>query len=567
MLGTQGTISRASTSPLLRQDTICIIVLCGLLTGLGLFGCTAPPDASVVSTYRTGEYGIVRTKLQPNMQTKRSDRNYLLDRVRVGMLTLADGYPEGAQQIFNQIYDLLRTQGINEDRTVVSVIFNEDLKIWKGEPFEQALTLNYIGIQMAMLDSWDNARAASRGSLFYLRDFGKNKQGEPLSNKEIVDKTTKDEDFIETGYVPVKSNFTLGYMLAGIANQQLQRDAEAQDFFRQAVSTNAGMTPLVQRLNQGTYNTILFVDYGQGPQKIGTGPDNAIARFIAKTPSDNRPLIVTQSGSTARWSIVTDVNQMAQDHRWNNLEDMRVARSYIGTGLVAAGVATTTIGADQNSTAAVIAGVGMIAAGAFAKAGAHADTRYCEAMPQRVYIVPLTITEPDTQVTLQVDGINASRLTTTLDPPPDGTKAQASYIRLLTRSKPLNWTTNTNLVYANVYDTAISGRMLPYILGGNDVRPPTYEVMKDYHDAGYLRDLRLQDLESMYKAEGIRYRNLDTGYPGRHVLEGGNSLAAPQPGSTGYNRLFHQRHPTYVPKSQRVRDLYNQLRETPQPAS
>lgn len=529
-------------------------------------GCTAPPDASVVSTYRSGEYGIVRTRLQPNMQPKRSDRNYLLDRVRVGMLTLADGYPEGSQQIFNQIYELLRTQGINEDRTVVSVVFNEDLKIWKGEPFEQALTLNYIGIQLAMLDSWDNARAASRGSLFYLRDYGENKKGERRSNKDIVDEATKDEDFIETGYVPVQSNFTFGYMLAAIANQQLQRDPEANDFFRQAISTNSSIKPLVERLRQRQYNTILFVDYGQGPQKIGTGPDNAIARFIAKTPSDNRPLVVTQNGSTQSWPIVTDVNQMAQDHRWNNLEDMRIARSYIGTGLIAAGAATTAIGAEYDSTAAVIAGVGMIAAGAFAKAGAHADTRYCEAMPQRMYIVPLTINEPDTQVTLELDGISASRLTTTLDPPEPGTAAQASYIRLLTRTTPLNWSTSSTLLYANVHDAEISGRMLPYILGGNDVRPPTYQVMKQYHDAGYLRDLRLQDLETLYKQEGIKFRDLDTGYPGRHILEGGNSLAAPRPGTTGYNRLFHQRHPPYSPKTKRVRDLFNQLRDVNPPA-
>lgn len=521
--------------------------------------CTAKPEPTLVATYRTGEYGVVRTKLQPKMQQNRNDRNYLLDRVRVGMLTLADGYPDGSQRIFNQIYEMLRTQGINEDRTVVSIIFNEDLKIWKGEPFEQALTMNYIGIQMAMLDSWDNARAASRGSLFYLRDFGSDNQGNRLSNKEIVEKSTKDEDFIESGYVPVKSNFTLGYMLAGIANLELQRDSEAQDFFRQAVSTNKPVQPLVDALLQRNYNTILFVDYGQGPQKIGTGPDNAIARFIVKTPSDNRKLAVTSNGSTTRWPVVTDVNEMAQDHRWNNLEDMRVARSYIGTGLVAAGAATTVIGADNDSTPAVIAGVGMMAAGAFAKAGAHADTRYCEAMPQRVYIVPLNITQPNTTVTLQIDGIAASRLTTSLSPPPPGTPAQASYVRLLTRTSPMSWAINPKLVYANVHDTNITGRMLPYILGGHDVRPPTYEVLREYQDAGFLTDVRLQDLQDMYKAEGIQFQNLDTAYPGRHILEGGNSLAAPQPGTTGYNRLFHQQHAVYTPKSQRVRDMFNQL--------
>ncbi len=110
------------------------------------------------------QLGRARVELARKMQDKVDERDYLLDRLELAIVLLADGYPHVAEPIFARIYDILRTQGINQDKTVASVVLNEDVKFWKGEPFEQALAMHYIGLNHATTGGWDNLRAATLGA-------------------------------------------------------------------------------------------------------------------------------------------------------------------------------------------------------------------------------------------------------------------------------------------------------------------------------------------------------------------------------------------------------------------
>ena len=75
--------------------------------------------------------------------------------------------------------------------------------------------------------------------------------------------------------------------------------------------------------------------------------------------------------------------------------------------------------------------------------------------------------------------------------------------------------------------------MLPYILGGKDVRTPSPEVTRDYHARGLPRTMTTEDVRELYRTEGIRIgTDASAGYVGRHVLEGGSWLFTPTPEST-----------------------------------
>ncbi len=551
------------------RGVICLVAAMLLATT----GCLATPNAVVTQSFATGQFGRARVALlkslpeQSKGTAKKPDRDYVLHRMRLAVLTLADGYPDAAQRYLEEVYEILRTQGINKDKTVASVVLNEDLKTWKGEPFEQALAFQYIAIQFAMQGSWDNARAAASNSLFYLRDFGAGKDGSRLDTQQIVDRAAQahkqkkgGDDFLETAYTPAESNFTLGYLMTGIANQQLGRYEEADEQFAKAVTTRPAVAPLVERLKAGQYNTLLVVDYGRGPQKIATGPDNAIAKFRPHMPSGEQQLAVQVGQQVERFPVVCDVNDMAQDHMWNNLEDMRIAKSHIGSTLLAAAVVTAQYANANNSEGAAYAALGMAIAGMIAKAGAHADTRYCEAMPQRLYIAPVLVSGPGQVVELGVDGQPATRFAISgLDPPKQGAVA-LKYIRLVSSPEAPPWAASGQVFYSNAYAQAAEGTTLPYILGGNCVRKPSYEVLEDYQRAGFLTEMSLGELEDLYRYEEIELDDDDAGrFPGLHVLEGGRSLASPQPGTAGYARLFCQQHPPYHPKSAEVRELVSQL--------
>lgn len=560
-----------------------------------VFVCLALILAACQSPMRTplrpiaaGDYTAARLEIRKDMTDDARDRRYLLDRMRVGVLTLADGYPESANTVFEEVYEVLRAQGINRDRTVQSIVLNEDIKIWKGEPFEQALALAYYGMVQAELGSWDNARAAADNALFYLKDFGEDQTGKRLDTEAIARRSliyeraieagaTPEEamaqvdrrgsaggDYLDHGYVARKSNFTLGYLLNGIANQQLGRAEEASDNLNYVATINPALRPLADAILAGNYNTVLVVSWGLGPEKVGYGPDNALARFVPRSPSDELELYVRVGDMGSRlYPVVLDVNRMAADHMWNNMEDVRRAKSTIGTALLYGGLITTAIGADHSNDTVALAGLGAMAAGAFLKAGAHVDVRYADTFPQRFYLVPLRLPDTPTPIELQVHGHPGSRIILTGLSAPRGSEAQLRYVRLISAPRwmegpPPAWAVSGQIHYTTRYADATSAAepALPYILGGNDIRTPTERVLDEYQDAGFLHGLTLGDLRELYRGEGIKWREPgEGGYVGRHVLEGGKWLVTPLPGTVGFTRLVGQRRGPYGPRTERVAEL------------
>ena len=550
---------RATASPsyfLLRTSYFLLLLL--------LPACHVDRTLDVTGSVTRGDYGQARMFVRNNLHQNRRDREFLLDRMQLGVLTLADGHAKSAQGVFEEVYEVLRTQGVNADKTVASVVINEDVKLWKGEPFEQALALAYYGLQQGSLGQWDNVRAAAGNSLFQLRDFGNNKQGERIDTLEIAQRAIEYEqkqagkpsdgkDYFNTGYAVRESNFTLGYILHGLASQALGRGDEARDFFNVAAQVDQNVRPLVDALKTGQYNTVLVVSHGLGPAKIAYGPDNALAKFQPRYPSDRDPLIVRAGGSNAAFPVVCDVNAMATDHMWNNLEDVRHAKSVVGTGLLAAGAITTAVGIDRKNNTAALVGIGLMAAGALAKAGAHADTRYCNVLPQRLYVVPINIPEPNSIVEVQVQGRAGSRMALAgLSPPPRGQTLQLRYVSLVSGARlgdsySPQWASSGRIFYSTNQTGPLPGAPSPIVLGGNDARTPSADLLPEYQQHPNLRFATPAELEGVYRGQGVLLTTEDQGgYAGLHVLEGGKSLVEPLAGTAGFMRIFGQPH-TFAP--------------------
>jgi hypothetical protein len=537
---------------------IALLALVSLLTG-----CSTVPKIDIAS----GEFGRAREIIREKLPADREDRDYLLARMSLGILDLADGQPKAAEPVLDETFDVLRTQGINADKTVASIVLTEGVRFWKGEPFEQALAFHYVAVQKAMLGEWDNARAASNSSLFLLKDFGENETGSAYSTLEIAQNAEKWDqegkgDYLDKGYQPVRTDFALGYLMAAVSNRAMGREDEANDNFARAVQVDAGLKPLVERLRGNAYNTVLVVDAGRGPEKIQTGPYGALSRFQPLWNSDRQGLAaLVSTGQAEVWPVVCDINAMSQDHKWNNMEDVRTAKGHIGAALIGAGAIVATSGDDDNNRSGRAAtGLALAAGGLLLMATAGADTRQCDYLPQRIYLVPILIDRPDTWVRIDSAGIGGtvSLVMPGLHPPAKGSPIQLRYVRM-----PLSaqvWASSGKVVYANdrVSDQ-VEGDGLPYILGGTCVCTPSEESLSRYKAAGHLTDFTLNDLRNLYREEGIAIEPTDPGYGGRHLLEGGVSLACPVEGSAGFSRLFCQPHPAYRPKSEQAATLAEQL--------
>lgn len=545
-----------------------------------LGGCSS---SSYVREYYDNEFGACRVELMTKIGLQSDgtlgmlapdeapDRNYILDRMRLALAMLADGYSPEVGSPWDDVYVVLRRQGLNDNASVPAFFTTEAAAtVWKGEPFEQALAYCYTAIHYGMQDSWDNVRAAIQNATFALTAIATDEEGKVLTTQEALVKTAEeDEEEVFKNAVEQESDFVYGYLMQGLCNQQLSivtgdanRAAEARSAYEKAAQLDPAVRELSQHLASGSYNTVLVVDFARGPEKYGTGTDNVIAAFRPLQPSDPTSWISVRAGNDVqRYPQVCDVNQMSLDHRWNNREDMRKAKSTLGTALLVGGATVAMVG--NNREASWVA-LGLILGGLFLKATSGADTAYCEFLPQRVYMVPLNLPDAETTVEITVPGSGSTPATAVrlhgLRAPPTRT-AKVEYLRLLPlrtaegRSPAYYMTPESH--YGNEYAPHAARVCLPYILGGQDVRAPSVQALADYQRAGYLQGMTVDELEHLYIAEKIAWTMQDTrGLPGKHVLEGGHQQITPEPGSMGYLRLMCGDWPPYQPKSEDVQRLH-----------
>ena len=563
-------------------------------------------DESSVVLARAGDFGKARAATLNRATDDRADRAFMLDRMKVLTMAMADGVPEAARPVADELYAFLRTQGVNAQNTLPTVFFGEGAsRIYKGEPFEQALTLTQVAALDASLGDWGNARAAANNALFQVRDFSKSLGASSASTTPHTDNQATTQDAaaerlrliqqasgndaqsLERLATPQTSDFELGYALRAVAARQLGETADADEALAQLVGVAPRLDTLANQIRAGAYNTVLLVDSGTGPQKIATGPDGALAAFRRTGPANDSPLQVTiarDAHSTPPIPtvvpVLTDVDRLALDLRWNNLEDLRLAKSAIGNGLMLGGAV---VAASNNKKEGQLVGLGLILAGLLAKSTAAADTRHNELLPQRSYLALLTLTDAS-PIHLSIDGRStsapsASLTLTGLTAPPSGT-VQFRYVRLPAEGAATHWANSGAILYTNdraattfpappTATPSLSDNLaLPYILGGRCVRTPNEQVLSDYQRAGFLAGFTLNDLLDLYKEENIEIVGLSRDpQVGRHILEGGRFLYTPLTGTTGFARLYGQTHAPYQPKSARVRALAAQIHAASAPSA
>lgn len=420
----------------------------GMALVLGLTGCATGMNTPVAAI-KTGDWPAAQKETGDEITQDTASRRWMLSRMRAGVCALDAGDDRAALAAFSESFGMMRTQGLNADRTIPAYIVNERVKIWKGEPFEQAMMLAYYGILQAKLHSWDNTRAACDNALFSLRDMD-GQSGRELDPKGVAArsrvyeeakarglsddaaKSEADKLFPQHGYLTRPTDFTLGHLLLAIAAQQMERPDEAADHFSRVEQLAPQLWADVQAFKNKRYNTVLVVAYGLGPRKESYGEDRALTRYAPQTPSDDAALVVTQAGTgipTAH-RPVADLNKMAADHRWRDLESVRVIKSKVGSVAAVGGAFVLLDGLERRNRDEALIGLGIAAVGVLMKASAQAPLEYCDTFPQRVFVVPLLIERPGTGITLSLPGRYGAVGLTVSPPQAPESDARMVYVRL-----------------------------------------------------------------------------------------------------------------------------------------
>jgi tetratricopeptide (TPR) repeat protein len=532
------------------------VLLLSALGGLAGGGC-APSHQSLAAAgapYYNYQFTAAREILREPAETQ-VDENIILNHVRLGLAAMADGDRQEAERTLGRAFEYMSTAGLNRDRTTAAILLHEGVKIFKGEPFEQALTYYWVSALYATLGDWENARAAAANSLFRLTEF----IGDPRIGRADGSRPPDGRD-----YTVVDTNFALGFLMQAIASE-LSNAPGMNEQLDAALEINPKLEPIVRTLRSGSYDTLLIVDFGKGPIKIAYGPDQSLVRWMPQVQAPAYMSVSANGREVTRAVPVCDVNAMAEDLRWNDLENVRKAKSAVGNVLVTGGFIAAAAGAQHGSGEAVIAGLGAMAAGLLTKSGAQADTRHIDFAPQYVFIVPVHVGEAST-LSIKVHGSDVTEIVLPDFAPGTFGEPRAIYLRLHGPNAPQPaWLTATDLMYSNDA-TGVQPGDLPWILGGRDVSSPTRAVLEAYQASGCLRNLTTNDLLELYAAEDMlmgsgaemrpdRLRNPSY----RHILEGGTGLFTPMEHSLGYKRLMFTPRAGYAPKSDRARALKNEL--------
>lgn len=514
-----------------RLPAACVCV------ALALGGCSPAyqADGRLLSLIAQAEFGEARA-LVHEQGREGGEREVLLDATKRGMLALADGLPEAADRDFEVVFDVLRTQGLNDDRTTESIFVNEQgTRIWKGEPFEQAMAYTAIALADASRGDWGNARAAAANALFQLREYG-----------DVSGETVE--------YRAVPSTFALGYLIQGIASLEMGRREEAEELFASAVASRPALAPTVDSLLAGEYDTVLVIDYGLGPRREAVESGGVAIRYVPRTLSDGALARVTIDDRLVEFPQAADVNAMSRDVRWQSRESIRRFKRGLGEGLMLGGAVLATTGGTRgdDDIARLAIGAGLVTLGAISQVNARADTRHNEVLPQRVYVAPIRLDGWTGPVRVEIPGRRGGRMTLHGLHLREPGEHVLRYVRL--PSTGVSWSEAPRILYGNDATGPLRDPTLPYILGGHDVRFPDESAAEDYEraglDVGGIGDT-LGEVRELYRREGIRlFRPGEARDATGHLLEGGHTLYTPLPGTTGFSRLFARPHAPYATQPQ-----------------
>ena len=357
------------------------IVAALLAPATGCVDQAAVNARQAVADYEGADYVDARALLRP--LAKDANENFVLNNCRLGSTTEAMYDLNGSQAAFLAAYEVLNSYGVNNGgRTAGAVLVDENIRIWKGEPFDRAMANFYLGLTYYQQRDYDNARGAFQNALFKLRDYGVGDSDAAQSPQPDADK-----------YQDVDSNFALAqYMLARSYQRTGDADQAATAFARLA-RLRPDLSALADPRLNAAANVLLVVEFGDGPRK-GTNQDGAFVGYVpppqlagpvplpvvyvdgrrSDTPGTNAPLV--------------DLLALAQDTRWQTIDTIRTVKSVLGTGLLVGGAATALTARDRTQG---YVGLGLLAAGAVLKATSRPDLRVWDTLPRSTFAIPLSL--------------------------------------------------------------------------------------------------------------------------------------------------------------------------------
>ena len=258
-----------------------------------------------------------------------------------------------------------------------SLFHAEARKTFIGEPYERVMAYYYRGILSWMDGEPDNARACFRSAQFQDAD---------------TENHTYAADYVLLDY------------LDGLATTKLGGDGS--DELKRAKANARGSAPPPYHARA---NVLIFLEFGHGPMKYGTGSYQQELRFASGAPSASQ---VNLRLGTQQFRLVpyddlyfqaTTRGGRVMDHILGNKAVFKTVTDVVGDAGIISGLALAAT--RNNEAAAIVGGIGVVSKVLSALTVPTADTRTWDNLPQYLSFAALEL--PAGTYTLAADFLDA----------------------------------------------------------------------------------------------------------------------------------------------------------------
>jgi tetratricopeptide (TPR) repeat protein len=355
-----------------------------LAAGL-LSGCATSADPTrrdVVSSEQlaTGETGSADLKPYYQRLHMEGEANATLNRMRLASAAMQCGQWADAERNLDEVIRAIEALGPADERSrqALDEFHPEDIKKFKGEPYERAMAWFLRGVLYLRKQQWDNARACFKSAQLQ-GSAGKSDKG-------------------STAWLSAR-------WLEGWCCRQLREEEDARRCWE---DTAGAKLPAPAPAN----NALCLLFLGWGPLKIPAGAHGETLTYREAQSRTQRAAVrignATTNVPTAEdlYATATGRGRRHMDDVNTGKADLKDATQTTGDVLITGGAVATTVGGATDNTTVAAAGLGALAAGAASGAvassvQAKADTRAWDLLPARIALLPMTVSASQREVTIR----------------------------------------------------------------------------------------------------------------------------------------------------------------------
>lgn len=302
-------------------------------------------------------------------------RNEALNHMRAGLASFELGDDDNAAKSFDVSLNTIEAIYADNPKAAEarSLWTKENVKDFKGEPYERALAYYYRGLTYIHAGDYENARASFRGGILQTT-FSYNEKFE--------------------------ADFPLLNFLEGWASRCSPAGSPGKESFDIAAKSSPGLAaPPTEN------NVLILAEYGNGPMKVAKGKSSELLTFQPGAPTNVSRVVIeslTESGKprTAAYNTApaSDLYRQASTRNGRPIDGILEGKAEFkdntktaGTVAMTAGSALMSMSGNSNlqGAGAALALVGMFASMAAEAMRPEADVRAWDNIPGTISVTTM----------------------------------------------------------------------------------------------------------------------------------------------------------------------------------